>query len=162
MPPPTVTIPTTGTDPKSTNTKGVEAQINAALEVNHDNIEAHKARIDNPHSVTPAQIGAATAAQGEKADSALQPSVLDIGGTVSTDYEFAGMFGTFHVRGSATAGAGTHRASIQYRTSTDGGSTSTGWTYLLNASGLSASTEYNFAITVNETFPADTNWVELR
>lgn len=42
-------------------------------------LASHVADTDNPHSVTPAQIGAATAAQGALADTALQPG--DVAGT---------------------------------------------------------------------------------
>lgn len=39
---PTITVPTTGTDPKVATKEGLEAQVNAALKENYDNIEEYK------------------------------------------------------------------------------------------------------------------------
>lgn len=59
MPAPTVTWPTTGTDPKDATTEDLETSINAALSTLSGEID-----------------GKATAAQGAKADTAVQPGDL--------------------------------------------------------------------------------------
>lgn len=65
---PTISLPTTGTDPKVAAKGELESTVNAALEVNYDNIEAHKAATDNPHAVTKAQVGLGSADDTSDAD----------------------------------------------------------------------------------------------
>ena len=54
MPAPTANLPIVG---DSVSAEARDTILNAALEVNHDNIEAHKAATDNPHGVTKEQVG---------------------------------------------------------------------------------------------------------
>lgn len=69
MPAPTISVPVTGTNPnKATSIEQLEAQVDAALEANHNNIEAHKTATDNPHGVTKDQVGLANVDNTSDAD----------------------------------------------------------------------------------------------
>lgn len=85
---PNVSLSTTGTDPKIATEEDLEGQINAALQENYDNIEAHKAETsgqqaeinavsgglsahvgdeDNPHGIRASHLGVSTdAARGQE------------------------------------------------------------------------------------------------
>lgn len=80
MPAPNISLSTTGTDPKSTTKQELETEVNAALEENYDNIEAHKAETENPHGVTKSQVGLGNVdntADADKPVSTAQQAALD-------------------------------------------------------------------------------------
>lgn len=95
---------------------------------------------------------------------ALKLGILTPGNTVSTtNGVFAGLVGTLQLEIVPEISSGTDGdVAIDYRTSTDGGTTPTGWSELITADYEVGGSDADVIRAINVTFPANTNWVEMR
>lgn len=116
---------------------------------------------DNLEAVAAGDLSGDTPPRVESA--ALKLGILTPGNSVSTaNGVFAGMIGAVQISIDPDPTGTDGDVTLEYRTSTDGGTTTTGWTELLVVDYTAGSSPRSEMTLVNVTFPANTNFVEMR